>query len=581
MISVSSYLYGHEPRILLRCDNDDTIVSQIKAIPGALNIPGQLDWHIPYLSESWAIFKNLHLPYTIDNKSGTTDCIQSQSVLTGIPESEIATTISDSGNSVLPPLDAKEAADIWLQYRPDITFNGEVFYINMKYIHREIEFIRSLTKSWWHKGQKMWIVQGSLPNLELLQARYSPWEAFKYEKIKELILHNQEPQTLCMYLSPQYQNCFIAKLTGHKIDVDFFKHLPQRDYNQHERIWILPMENELVTRVLDHYSTLGVKVINRLPQSAATYLKDKPILKDRKQYLLQKMPVKYNDVLDRYTDTLIRQRYSWNSIKGYSGKLVQFMEYIDPIHIDKATAAHTNEFLTSIAKERLSESLINTAINAIKFYYTKVVYVPDYKIERIQRPRKGRYLPTILSIEEVDRILRGTENLKHVCILYTLYGHGLRLNEILNLRIQDVHWDRNQLFVKSGKGNKDRYVGLSQELKLMLTKYFDEYMPKYWLFEGQDKEHQYSERSVQEVVKQAARKAKITRRVTPHTLRHCFATHLLDGGIQLPYIQELLGHKDIKTTMIYTHVTMAKATSVESPLDQLRKRRREDEQNLK
>ena len=181
-------------------------------------------------------------------------------------------------------------------------------------------------------------------------------------------------------------------------------------------------------------------------------------------------------------------------------------------------------------------------------------------------------LPKVLSIEEVDRMLRATENLKHTTLLYALYGHGLRLNEVLHLRLEDILWDRNQLYIKAGKGKKDRYITMSQEFKLMLSTYAHEYKPQHWLFEGQDQVSQYSERSVQEVVKQAAQKAKINKRVTPHTLRHCYATHLVDAGTQLPYIKELLGHKDIKTTMIYTHITTASIEKVISPLDMLKRK---------
>ena len=165
--------------------------------------------------------------------------------------------------------------------------------------------------------------------------------------------------------------------------------------------------------------------------------------------------------------------------------------------------------------------------------------------------------------------MESISNTKHIVLLYVLYGSGLRLNESLSVRVEDMWWDRNQLIVRGGKGNKDRIVMLSQTLKQLLRKYFDEYMPQQWLFEGQDRMTQYSERSVQKVVKNAVNKAGITKKVSPHTLRHCFATHLLDSGVQLPYIQALLGHKDVKTTMIYTHVTTQSLAHVMSPLDRL------------
>jgi len=186
----------------------------------------------------------------------------------------------------------------------------------------------------------------------------------------------------------------------------------------------------------------------------------------------------------------------------------------------------------------------------------------------MKRPRKGTYLPTILSKGEVERMLVSTKNLKHLTILYILYGGGLRRAELLNLRVQDILWERNQVLVKSGKGRKDRLVMLSHTLKELLAQYFDEYQPEYWLLEG-SRSQQYSASSIGAVVKQAAKRAGIRTKVTPHTLRHCFATHLMDGGLDSRYIQKLLGHKDIKTTLIYTHVTNRSLNQITSPLDQI------------
>jgi integrase/recombinase XerD len=208
-------------------------------------------------------------------------------------------------------------------------------------------------------------------------------------------------------------------------------------------------------------------------------------------------------------------------------------------------------------------------VNSIKFYYDKVIFVPNFRIQEIQRPRATHKLPHFLSVEEVDRLLRASENLKHTAILYTLYSGGLRLSEVLGLQLKDIHWDRNQIMVRGAKGKKDRSVMLSQTLKDLLRHYFDQYQPRTWLFEGQQDGKPYSPRSVQQIVLRSAQKAGISKKVTPHVLRHCFATHLLDRGTNVRFIQELLGHKDIKTTLIYTHVTTKSLEAIQSPLDQL------------
>jgi site-specific recombinase XerD len=242
------------------------------------------------------------------------------------------------------------------------------------------------------------------------------------------------------------------------------------------------------------------------------------------------------------------------------------LEDTDP---EKATSTEVNEYLAILSAKKVSEAVVHTAVNSIKFYYDKVLFVPEFKIKEIQRPKQSHKLPNFLSIQEIDKLLRASDNLKHTAILYALYSGGLRLGELLGLQLKDIHWDRNQIMVRDAKGKKDRSVMLSQTLKEVLRYYFDQYQPRVWLFEGQDGIKPYSARSVQQVVIQHARKAGITKRVTPHVLRHCFATHLLDNGTDVRFIQELLGHKDIKTTMIYTHVTTQTLKSIQSPLDQL------------
>jgi site-specific recombinase XerD len=239
--------------------------------------------------------------------------------------------------------------------------------------------------------------------------------------------------------------------------------------------------------------------------------------------------------------------------------------------MEELTINEANGYLSILAKRDVSESLLNMVYSAIKLYYDKVAYVPSFELHKMKRPRKGQYLPTILSRQEVDRMFESTANTKHLCILYTLYGAGLRLAELLHLRIENVMWDRKQIMVKGGKGKKDRVVMLSDTLKALLELYFDEYQPEFWLFEGVKVGTKYSPKSVQNIVSNAAKKANIGRRVTPHTLRHCFATHLMDGGLDSRYIQELLGHKDIKTTLIYTHVTNSAMSQIVSPLDFLNK----------
>lgn len=206
-------------------------------------------------------------------------------------------------------------------------------------------------------------------------------------------------------------------------------------------------------------------------------------------------------------------------------------------------------------------------INAIKFYYEKVLG-QERKTYYVQRPKKSKQLPEVLSEPDVVRILKACENIKHKCILMLVYSAGLRLGEVVNLKVWDIHYDRKQVFIKGGKGKKDRYSILSEAAIGYLNKYAEQYRPDDWLFEGQYG-GQYSKRSVQQIFKGALKKSGISKRATLHTLRHSFATHLLEKGVNLRYIQELLGHNSSKTTEIYTHITKKGIEGIKSPLDYL------------
>ena len=187
----------------------------------------------------------------------------------------------------------------------------------------------------------------------------------------------------------------------------------------------------------------------------------------------------------------------------------------------------------------------------------------------IDRPNKEKTLPSVLSTQEVIDILKQTENIKHKAILMTIYSAGLRISESINLKFKDIDSDRMQIRVEQGKGKVDRYSLLSVRTLMILREYYKQYRPTVWLFEGVKKGEQYSTRSIQQIFQDAVHKAGITKDVSVHTLRHSFATHLLENGTDLRYIQSLLGHANSKITEIYTHITTKGFDQIKSPMDTL------------
>lgn len=273
-------------------------------------------------------------------------------------------------------------------------------------------------------------------------------------------------------------------------------------------------------------------------------------------------------VPDIYSETLRTMRYSQTTIKNYISQFKAFLSFIYPKPCECIEEADVQRFLLYLVDTRgVSLSTQNQAINAVKFYL-EFVKQGERKVYFIHRPRKEHRLPTVLSEEEVMQMLKVTTNLKHRCILCLLYSAGLRRSELLKLQPADIDRHRGVIYIHGGKGRKDRITLLSQVTYSLLLRYLEDYSPAKLLFEGPDG-GSYSERSVNRIVKRAAQHAGILKRVSPHTLRHSFATHLLERGTDLRYIQELLGHESSRTTERYAHVTKRGFEQLVSPLDNL------------
>lgn len=269
-----------------------------------------------------------------------------------------------------------------------------------------------------------------------------------------------------------------------------------------------------------------------------------------------------------YLETLIRMRYSPMTIENYVSQFKAFLTFLLPDDVHAITEARIKEYLLYLIEDRkVSISTQNQAINAIKFYLERVLR-GERKEYYIERPIKDWKLPTVLSEAEVRDLLLKTGNLKHRCLLFFLYSAGLRISELLNLKPGDIDAGRGLIYVRAGKGKKDRVTLLSKVAYLYMEEYIKQYQPKQWLFQGRTGD-QYSSRSVNQIIKRSGRLAGITKRISAHTLRHSFATHLLERGTDLRYIQTLLGHESSLTTERYAHVTKKGFEMLVSPLDNL------------
>jgi site-specific recombinase XerD len=279
-------------------------------------------------------------------------------------------------------------------------------------------------------------------------------------------------------------------------------------------------------------------------------------------------------VLLRMKQKLTLKVYSRSTIKTYLTEMGQLLQAIHPTPADALTPEHLRRYLVyCYEKLKLSENTLHSRINAMKFYYEQVLNREKFFYE-IPRPKKPLQLPKLLNEKELSALFNAMENRKHKAMLFTAYSAGLRVSEIVNLKIAHIDSGRMQILVAKAKGKKDRYVNLSPVLLDILREYLKTYKPRprVYLFESEQTLSSYPARTVQQIFSNAKRRAGILKEVGIHSLRHSFATHLLDKGTDIKYIKDLLGHFNIRTTERYLHVSKKQLVNIASPFDDLWKK---------
>ena len=263
------------------------------------------------------------------------------------------------------------------------------------------------------------------------------------------------------------------------------------------------------------------------------------------------------------------RNYSHKTIKSYLSCLRSFVSHIHPRHPREMTEQEIKSYLLHLIEERkFAAGTVNQVFNALRLLYVDL-YKKPFVIGSLPRPQKEKKLPDVLNESEIRKLFAGVENLKHKTILMLAYASGLRVSEVVRLQIQDFDGERGLIHIRQAKGKQDRFTVLPESLRGQLYAYWKQYGlgKSGWLFPSEMRNQHISERSIQSVIQRAVKKVGIQKHVSMHTLRHSFATHLLEHGTDLRYIQELLGHQSIKTTEIYTHVSARKIGKIRSPLD--------------
>jgi integrase/recombinase XerD len=348
-------------------------------------------------------------------------------------------------------------------------------------------------------------------------------------------------------------------------------------WSRTNRCWHLPLNKDnyyqlmrfLQTRamvnngpLLGHFNTVPVTV---LPPVTARQALPAQLNGIKNVYTINK------HILPALKQHLQLKAYSPSTIKTYMNEMSQFIQAVKGNAADQFTTPRLKDYLQYCYNDlKLSENTLHSRINALKFYYEQVLKREKLFWE-IPRPKKPMILPKLLNETELRKLFNALVNKKHKAMLFTAYSAGLRVSEIVNLKIADIDSKRMQIFVQRAKGKKDRYVNLSVVLLDILRKYLQECKPRpqVFLFESEQTLTAYPTRTVQQIFSNAKQKAGIAKAVGVHSLRHSFATHLLEKGTDIKYIKDLLGHFNIKTTERYLHVSKKQLVNIVSPFDDL------------
>lgn len=522
-----------ENRIKIEFKYNTESIEKLKMIPGCRWSLTHKSWHIPCTEEAMVKLKE-YFPEVETEK----------------PEKDVSAEIKKPEEK--PPESVKVQKQILIHIL------GRKIIIRMSKNEDDVNFIKNLKYSSWDKKNYYWVLPNYAGNLELLKNYFG--ERINSITISETIYKNND-----FARAPEHNEILLIQCNNGRLKLigtysmelnEALKTIHYKIWDRQNKWWTFPYTESYHAIVKDACERSGLKL---------SFEKEEGTEKRKGRISPMDVP-NFRECPEEFILKLKELRYSESTIRTYSDLFREFINYhfrYDIKTIDEPTIIAYLRYL--VMERKVSPSYQNQAINAIKFYYERVLG-GNRKFFFVERPLKEKTLPVVLSEIEVKRILNHTPNIKHKAILMVAYSAGLRVSEIVNLKITDIDSERMQIRIRLAKGNKDRYTLLSTKTLTVLRTYFTQYRPKEWLFEGVSQQ-QYSIRSVQKILKTSARAAGIQKTISIHTLRHSFATHLMEQGTDIRYIQNLLGHCNVKTTEVYTHISNHAMARIKSPLD--------------
>lgn len=355
------------------------------------------------------------------------------------------------------------------------------------------------------------------------------------------------------------QSCMAIKFPYSFETKEYIKRFEGVNWTKTHRTFYFIYDEARHTKFLEYLKQGGLHVLEAAPEAAMPI----PTVQPHKLSPLTHDKAKIHQ---HFVAFLEGKRFSKSTITTYAGFVHEFLRFTEDKPTEKLDEQDVRRYVQwAVGHLNYSISTHRQLVSGLKHF---AYFYPACAIdtEKIHMPKKDKKLPVVLGIEEILKLIQSTKNLKHRAIIAMLYGSGLRIGELLNLKLSDFDFPRKQLHIRNGKGRKARYATIAESLFPLLKNYHQTYRPKLYFIENPNG-GPYSAESIRAFLKKGAKNAGITKAVTPHTLRHSYATHLLEQGIDIRYIQELLGHSRPETTMIYTHVTRKDLQEIKSPLD--------------
>ena len=565
-VLVRKIFHRGENRIGLFFPYDQGLIAQIKKLKEARYSQTYHCWHMPYDKKSYEKFKKSGIPYKIEQTSDRRTreaAMNPDKTPIAAPAAPPPVKEKDGGNPEAGIVSTKKR-------KTDVTLQGGKFIIALAYDKEAVTIIKGLKGSYWNSKERKWICKACPENAKILQHSLTVWSNPQWDEIQSFI--NAIPFSPSVNVINYKEDYLALDIKNAMPLIDFVKNLTHREYISREKLWVIPKDEALMHQLKAKCRAMNIRFFNH-SNIPLTY--SQLLVKDDwhafQKYLVKRFPKGYAAMLNKYIDKMVLERFSKNTMSNYANYFARFLEYCDNNGIGFQDIAIDNieQFLTGVAHRDITPRTLTVYYRALQFWYAKVVQRGKLELSGLIRPRKQSLLPKVMSSGEVRRLFTQLKNLKHQTMLYLAYANGMRNGEIIHLRRHDIHYERDEIRINKSKGAKDRVLNLSPLMKKVLLRYMEKYEPGFWMFEGQKKGYPYSASSIDTIFKRAKQKAGLNDRYRLHDLRHSFATHLLEKGTDIRIIQELLGHRDIKTTLIYTHVSNKMKKNVQSPIEDL------------